>query len=254
MSAPLAYLFNIFLLVQILLDQPLLMGVNVLWESQLEYHVCHNDWLEVSKLLEVIPPYALSLGSLSISLDDIHPASSIEHGQELPGYNNYTSFLEELDTVCMNVPSIRLFRFSANRACSVWLRRLMEQQLAKKIIFLVDYWRGTSDIVPLLAQSGFMIDLHDNSFLDEANDSSSDSLLVISDASFNPDTVQSLHKVLIHFCAQYNLLNLLDIYLDHHKLAIDHNSLSFLLDAAVSKAVYHLFLPQFLLYGFRGYM
>ncbi|KAL8047280.1 hypothetical protein ABFX02_08G230100 [Erythranthe guttata] len=213
---------------RVLLGQPLLMGVNVLWESQLEYHVCHNDWLEVSKLLEVIPSYALSRGNLSIS--DAHAASSIEYGQEFPGYNNYSNFLEEF-AISMDVPSIRIFRFSANRACSAWLRMLMEQQLAKEFIFLMDYWQGTADIVPLLAQSGFMIDMHDKSFLDGANDSSSDSLLVTGDASINPDTVQALHKVVIHFCAQYNLLNLLDIYLDIHKLAVDHNSLSFLLDA-----------------------
>ncbi|KAL0282298.1 UNVERIFIED_CONTAM: hypothetical protein Sangu_2486000 [Sesamum angustifolium] len=217
---------------RILLDQPLLMGVNVLWESQLEYHVCHNDWLEVSKLLEVIPSYALSYGSLSIRLDDVHPASSIEYGEGIPGYNDYTNFLEELDAVCINVPSIRVFRFSANRTCSMWLRMLMEQQLAKKLIFLADYWPGTADIVPLLSQSGFMINMHDDSFLDEASDSSSDPILVIGDASISPETVQALHKVVIHFCSQYNLLNLLEIYLDLHKLAIDHGSLSFFLDAA----------------------
>ncbi|XP_057774546.1 uncharacterized protein LOC130993606 isoform X2 [Salvia miltiorrhiza] len=217
---------------RILLDQPLLMGVNVSWESQVEYHACHNDWLEVSKLVEVVPPYALSPGSLSISLDGIHPASVIEYGQEPPEFNKYPSFLEELDSVCMTVPNIRLFRFPTNRSSSVWLKRLMEQQLANKFIFLVDYWSSASDIVPLLAQSGFMIGIRDNSFLDGANDSSSDSLLVIGDASIDPDAIQSLHKVVIHFCAQYNLLYLLDIYLDTHKLAIDHDSLTFLLDAA----------------------
>lgn len=214
------------------------MGVNVLWESQLEYYVCHNNCLEVSELLEAIPLYALSSGSLSIGLDDIRPASSIEYDHELLGYKNYTSFLEELDTVCMNVPNIRVFRFSANSACSMWLRRLMEQQLAKKYIFLADYWHSTADIVPLLAQSGFMIDLHDNSLLEGANDSSSDSLLVIGDASIDSDISRSLHKVVVHFCAQNNLLYLLDVYLDLHKLAIDHDSLSFLLEAAVSIAVY----------------
>ncbi|KAG8383430.1 hypothetical protein BUALT_Bualt04G0012400 [Buddleja alternifolia] len=231
---------------RVLLDQPLLMGVNVLWESQLEYHVCHNDWLEVSKLLEVIPSYALSHGNLSISLDDVHSSPSIEYDQELPGYNNYSNFLEELATACVNVPSVRVFRFPVNRTCSVWLRKLMEQQLAKKFIFLTNYCHGTEDVVPLLAQSGFMVDMHDNSSLDGAMDSSSDSLLVIGDASVNPDTIQALHKVVIHFCAQYNLLNLLDIYLDHHKLAIDHNTLSFLLDAAVGTFVLHLLKAQLL--------
>lgn len=216
------------------------MGVNVLWESQLEYHVCHHDWLEVSKLLEVIPSYALSRGSLSISLDDVHSTSSVKYGQELPGYNNYENFLDELETVCMNVPGIKVFRFSATRAVSAWLRMLMEQQLAKEFIFLIDYWHGTASIVPLLALSGFMTDMHDSSFLDEANDISP---LVISDASTNPDTVEALHKVVIHFCAQYDLLNLLDIYLDIHKLAMDNNSLSFLLDAVVS--TYYRFISQF---------
>ncbi|PIN26879.1 hypothetical protein CDL12_00372 [Handroanthus impetiginosus] len=217
---------------RVLLDQPLLMGVNVLWESQLEYHVCHNEWLEVSKLLEVIPSYALSHGSLSISLDDVHPASSTECGQKLQGFNNYRNLLEEVDTVCMNVPSIRVFRFPASRACSVWLRMLMEQQLAKEFIFLEDYWHGTTDIVPLLAQSGFITNTHGNSYHDGADDSSSNSLLVMGDTSIYPDTVQALHKAVINFCAKYSLLNLLDIYLDLHKLAIDHNSLSSLLDAA----------------------
>ncbi|KAL3818833.1 hypothetical protein ACJIZ3_004738 [Penstemon smallii] len=213
---------------RILLDQPLLMGVNVLWESQLEYHVCHNDWLEVSKLLEVIPSYALSSGSLSINLDDVHSASAIEYGQELHGYNNYTNFLDELDTVCMNIPSIRVFRFAANRTCSVWLRMLMEQQLAKKFVFLTEHWHGTADIVPLLAQSGFIVNVHECSFLDGAIDASSDSLLDIGDISINPNAVQALHKVVIRFCSQYNLPNLLDIYLDLHRLAIDQNSLALL--------------------------
>ncbi|XP_051127140.1 uncharacterized protein LOC127248696 isoform X2 [Andrographis paniculata] len=220
---------------RVLLDQPLLMGVHVLWESQLEYYVCHNEWLEVSKLLDVFPSYALSNGSLSVRLDDVNQASSIEQGQKptgMTGYNNYTSFLEEPDAVTISVPSVRIFRFPANRACSDWLRMLMEQQLAKKFIFLADYWDGTENIVPLLARSGFMVDPHENLFLDGTTGGTSDSVLVIGDASVNPEAIQALHKVVVHFCSQYNLLNLLDIYLDFHALAMDQNSLSFILDAA----------------------
>lgn len=40
---------------QIVLDQPLVMGVHVPWDSQLEYYMCHNDWDEVLKLLDLIP-------------------------------------------------------------------------------------------------------------------------------------------------------------------------------------------------------
>lgn len=208
------------------------MGVHVLWESQLEYHVCHNDWVEASKMLEVIPSYALSSGSLIISLDDVQSASM--YGQEIHGFNNYGNFLEEVDTVCMDVPSIRVFRFAANRTCSSWLRMLMEQQLAKKFIFLTEYWHGTADIVPLLAHSGFLTDLHHSSLLDGAIGDSSDITLDIRDMPVDPDAVQALHKVVIRFCSQYNLLNLLDLYLDLHKLAFDESSLSLLQDAVVS--------------------
>lgn len=213
------------------------MGVNVLWESQLEYYVCHNNWAEVSKLLEVIPSYALSSGSLSISMDGLHSASSIEYGGELSEYN-YPNFLEELDAVCMNVPRIRVFRFPTNNVSSSWLRMLMEQQLAKKFIFLKDFWHCTAEVVYLLARSGFILGMPDNSFLDGSVDSSSDSILVIGDVSVNPDAVQALHKVFIHFCGQYNLLNLLDVYLDHHKLGADQNYVSVLQDAAVSDLIF----------------
>lgn len=216
---------------RVLLDQPLLMGVNILWESQLEYHACHNDWSEVCKLLEVIPSYALCSGRLSIRLDGIHSASDIECGGSVPGYRNFTDVVEELDIVCMAVPSIQVFRFSESTMCSESLRMLLEVQLAKNYIFLNDYWHGTEDIVSLLARSGFIFKMHDKSLLEAPIDCSSDDLLVIGDVSVNPETVLALHKVVVHFCAQYNLLNFLDIYLDHHNLAVDNESLSLFLDA-----------------------
>ncbi|KAH0681304.1 hypothetical protein KY284_022389 [Solanum tuberosum] len=216
----------------IVLDQPSLMGVNVLWESQLDYHIRHSDWLDVSSLLEAIPSYALTSESLSVSLDGVRSSSVDEYLQKPHDCGSYIYSLEEVDAVCMNVPSVQIFRFSAHSMCSMWLLMLMERELAKKFIFLKDYWGSTADIVALLAQSGFIRDVHKSLLTDEPADSWSESVLAISNARTHPDSIQAFHKVIIHYCSQHNLLNFLDLYLDHHKLALDHESVSWMQDAA----------------------
>ncbi|KAH0685080.1 hypothetical protein KY289_022832 [Solanum tuberosum] len=216
----------------IVLDQPSLMGVNVLWESQLDYHIRHSDWLDVSSLLEAIPSYALTSESLSVSLDGVRSSSVDEYLQKPHDCGSYIYSLEEVDAVCMNVPSVQIFRFSAHSMCSMWLLMLMERELAKKFIFLKDYWGSTADIVALLAQSGFIRDVHKSLLTDEPADSWSESVLAISNARTHPDSIQAFHKVIVHYCSQHNLLNFLDLYLDHHKLALDHESVSWMQDAA----------------------
>ncbi|KAM3200587.1 putative protein isoform X4 [Capsicum annuum] len=215
----------------IVLDQPFLMGVNVLWESQLDYHIRHSDWSDVSRLLEVIPSYALTSGSLSVCLDGIRSSSVDEYLQKPHDCSSYIYSLEEVDAVCVNVPSVQIFRFSAHSMCSMWLLMLMERELAKRFIFLKDYWGSTTDIVALLSQSGFIYDVH-KSMPTESAESWSESVLAISDARTHPDSIQAFHKVIVHYCSQHNLLNFLDIYLDHHKLALDHESVSWMQDAA----------------------
>lgn len=217
---------------RIVLDQHFLMSVQVLWESQLEYYICRNDWVEVSKLLDVIPSSLLSYGSLQISLDSLQSASTVGCNREFPDYGNYICSIEELDTVCIDIPAIKIFRHSANNICSIWLRMFMEQELAKKFIFLKDYWEGTVEIIPLLARSNFITSRTKIPMQDEYIESSSDLNISNIDGALHADTVQALHKLVIHHCAQYNLPNLLDIYLDHHKLALDNESLSSLQEAA----------------------
>ncbi|XP_059642353.1 uncharacterized protein LOC132284280 isoform X2 [Cornus florida] len=217
---------------RIVLDQPFLMGVHVLWESQLEYQLCHNDWVEVSKLLDMTPSSSLSGGNLQICLDGLLSATSVGCKGEVPDYGNYIGSLEELDNVCMDVPDVRIFRFSSNNMCSIWLRRLVEQQLAKKCIFLKEYWECTAEIVPLLARSGFITSKNETSSMDESIDSSSDPNFSNIGGVFHPVAFQALHKLVVRHCVQCNLPNLLDLYLDHHKLALDNESLSMLQDAA----------------------
>lgn len=219
---------------QILLDQSFLMGVHVLWESQLEYHICHNDWEEVSKLLDLVPTSILLSRNLQVSIDSLQPASTAGYNRESNDYGNYLCSLEELDLVGMDIPDVKIFRLSANIMCSIWLRLLMEEKLAKKFIFMKEYWEGTSEIIPLLARSGFIVSRYKTPVEDDNIRSSLDLKFSDGGQTSHVDTVQALHKLLVHHCAQYNLPNLLDLYLDHHQLVLDNVSLCSLQEAAVS--------------------
>lgn len=214
-----------------MLDQPFFTEGDVLWESQLEYYICHNDWEEVYKLLDTIPSSSLSDGILQISLDG--SASSIS-SREFPDYRNYMSPVEDLDAVCMEVPDVRIFMFSANNMCSLWLRTLVEQQLAAKFVFMKEFWEGTAEIVPLLARSGFIPGMRKISSLTESAESSSDMNFSNTCGASQLGTIRALNKLIMHHGVQYNLPNLLDLYLDHHKLALNKDSLSGLLESAVS--------------------
>ncbi|KAK9272701.1 hypothetical protein L1049_003078 [Liquidambar formosana] len=114
----------------------------------------------------------------------------------------------------------------------MWLRTLMEQELAKKFIFLKEYWEGTAEIVSLLGRSGFIANRNKILFPDEAIESSSDLNFSNTNGAFQTNTVQALHKLLVRHCAQYNLPNLLDLYLDHNKFVLDDDSVCSLQEAA----------------------
>lgn len=219
---------------QIVLDQPLLMGVHVPWESQMEYYISHNDWDEVSKLLDLVPASVLSDGILQIALDGLQPALTVECNSEFSDCGNYICSIEELDVVCMDVPDVKIFRLSSDVMCSTWLRMLMEQELAKKFIFLKEYWEGTAEIVNLLARAGFITQEYNVPLEEDLIKGSSGLNFLESDERFHVNTIHALHKLVVQHCAQYNLPNLLDLYLDHHKLVLDNDSLCSLEDSAVS--------------------
>eukprot|EP00257_Ricinus_communis_P021930 XP_015581513.1 uncharacterized protein LOC8264038 isoform X1 [Ricinus communis] len=217
---------------RIVLDQPFLMGVHVLWESQLEYYLCHDDWQEVFKLMDFVPASAVSRGSLQVSLDSTKHVPAVGSSSQFPAYGSYICSIEEVDAVCMDVPGIKIFRFSADAMCSMWLRMLMEQELAKKFIFLKDYWEGTAEIVALLARSGFITRRPSRVHLEDYSVESSSDLNVSDGAQYQFDTTQALHKLFLHHCVQYRLPNLLELYLDHHNPVLDNDSLYLLQEAA----------------------
>ncbi|XP_057972244.1 uncharacterized protein LOC131160497 isoform X2 [Malania oleifera] len=217
---------------RMVLDQRFLMGVHVLWESQLEYHICRNDWEEVSKLLDVIPMSLLSDGCLQISLDSLQSSSNSGCNRGSPDYSSCMFPLEELDAVSMDVRGIKIFRLSSTNMCSMWLRLLMEQELAKKFIFMKEFWDGTAEILTVLAHSGFITSGYKISYEDEYIETSSDLSSSSIRGATHPDTAHALHRLVLHHCVLYNLPILMDLYLDHHNLVEDNNSLSSLQEAA----------------------
>ncbi|CDY42625.1 BnaC01g00370D [Brassica napus] len=213
----------------IVLDQPLVMGVHVPWDSQLEYYMCHNDWDEVLKLLDLIPEDLLYDGSLQIALDG--PKQSSGQNYSVSSHSEYIGSIEEVDAVLMDVPYIKIFRSPADIRCSLWLTTLMEQELAKKLIFLKEYWENALDVVYLLARAGVILRNCEVSFKEESCRPSLDLSLSRKERGADVDTLNAVHKLFIHYCTQYNLPNLLDLYLDHHELVLDTDSLSSLQEA-----------------------
>ncbi|KAF5794542.1 putative spatacsin [Helianthus annuus] len=217
---------------RIVLDRLSVMDLNVSWESQFEYHISHSKWEEASRLIDIIPSYSSSHGNLRISLDGI-PSTSAGIKSEFGDYGNYIYSIQDLDAVYTDVPDIKILRFPSINTSSIWLKSLVESQLAKKFIFLKEFWEGTEELVCLLARSGFVTNSSDISLPTEKSTNESTELYlinvddVISDASF-----QGLHKLFLHHCIQLNLPYLLDLYLDHHKLAIGLDLVSTLLEAA----------------------
>lgn len=218
---------------QIVLDQTLHVEVHVAWESHLEYHMAHNNWEVVRKLLDVIPTFLLSEGSLEINLSSSQTSANMKTRSKVPDHAMYICAAEEIEPVCMVVPDVKILRSSAVNTCSSWLKMLVEQELAKKYIFLKEYWESTTEIVPLLARAGLIADRCRIVSMAGSSMNSLD-LAVLDTGGTHKDAGEALHKLVVHHCTQHNLPNLLDLYLDHCNLVLDDDSVAPLLDAAVS--------------------
>lgn len=216
---------------RIVLDRISLVDFDVSWESQFEYHIAHSNWEEASRLIDMIPSYSSQHGNLRISLDGL-PSSSTENKTDFNDYGNYIYSIQDLDAVCMDVLDIKILRFPSINTSSMWLKSLVESQLAKKFIFLKEFWEGTEEIVCLLARSNFVTNSSDVASVDQSTEDSTDLYFANIDKGISDGCFQGLHKLFLHHCVQHNLPHLLDLYLDHHKLGTDRELLSALLEAA----------------------
>ena len=105
----------------IILDQQFFMGVNISWEAQFEYYIAHNDWEEVSKLLDTIPPNVLQEGMLHIQLGfnvpTVTPSFIKENGD---GYFFHHHSDQEVDAIEIVLSKIKLLRVSVGHGCAMW--------------------------------------------------------------------------------------------------------------------------------------
>lgn len=211
---------------RIILDQPFFMGVHISWEAQFEYYIAHNDWEEVSKLLDTVPPTVLQESMLHIELDfkvpTVTPSFRKENGD---GYFCSHHSDQEVDAIVL--PKIKLLRVSVGHGCALWMRKLIEEKLAKSFIFLQAFWHGAQEIMSLLARAGLIFNISRKFPTIEVHKKFPDlELSDIESGEPHKDTVQAVHGLVLRYCVHYNLPNLLDIYLDHHSLAADNTSMS----------------------------
>lgn len=212
---------------RILLDQPYHMHAHIPWESQFDYFVGHNDERETCKLLDMIPNSVLLEGIIRVNVDNLQTPDYTVSDLTVPGYSMYICDSEELEPLCMEIPRVKVFRPLYNYESTLYVRMLMQQELAKKYIFMKEYWQSTAEIIPLLARAGLLIKVGPKK----------DCAMTFC-ASEIPDNAHlrgregALHKLIIRFCVQYNLPYLLELYLDNCNLAPEKDLIPLLKDAA----------------------
>ncbi|KAL4575265.1 hypothetical protein LXL04_022107 [Taraxacum kok-saghyz] len=217
---------------RIVLDRISVVDFDVSWESQFEYHISHSNSEEASRLIDLIPSFSSQHGNLQISLDGL-PSATTESKTDLTDYGNYIYSIQDLDAVCMDVTDVKILRFPSINTSSMWLKSLVESQLARKFIFLKEFWDGTEEIVRVLARSNFVTNCDDVSSVDQSTEGSRDLYFANGGGDMSGGgCLQGFHKLFLHHCVQHNLPHLLDLYLDHHKLGTDRELLSSLLEAA----------------------
>lgn len=184
--------------------------------------------------MDLMPSSAVCDGRLQITSHDLQPSTTDGYSKQVSHHVDDLFSPDEMDDPCIIVPGVKIFRFSADTMCSMWVKMHIEPELAKRFIFLREYWEDTSNMVPLLARSSFITRKYHT-----PSESGSHRI----HSNVNPsnaretcvsDSIQNLHKVIAHYCAQYSLPDFLDLYLDHHMLGLDSESLDPLLEAVVS--------------------
>uniref|UniRef100_A0A0E0JEY2 Spatacsin C-terminal domain-containing protein n=1 Tax=Oryza punctata TaxID=4537 RepID=A0A0E0JEY2_ORYPU len=205
---------------RIILDQPCHAHAyaHFSWESQFEYFVAHNDMLEVCKLLDIIPDSALLEGILRVNVENSQATYNTLSDVATHDYKMYLFDSEEIGSVCMEIPHVKVFRSLCNHESTSWMRMIVLQELAKKHIFMKEYWQSTTEIIPILARAGMLVN---------TSELCSD---VLHDA-YHQDCEGALHKLVLRFCVQYNTPNLLDLYLDYCNMALEKDSIPSLKEA-----------------------
>lgn len=211
------------------LDQSHLHDAEVMWDSQFEYHISHNDVMEVRKLLKEVPHNLRSDGTLHIGVDSLRPSPLSGRDKDFPVFNKYAYSVEEPDATHITVPFVNVIHFPLNSISSSWLGTLVEIELAQNLFFLREYWEGTSEIMFVLARSGLIVARTTMKIVAEGS--------VQSDGEYRADTMRALDKLVVYHSMQYCLPNLLDLYFDYSKWILDEDSCRLFKESTVSTII-----------------
>ncbi|BBN07122.1 spatacsin [Marchantia polymorpha subsp. ruderalis] len=219
---------------RILLEQPLLTGQLISWEARLEFNIAHHNWEEVATLLDTVPSYVLREGELHVQLDCDDSVSSAEN-LPFPGIPTYTGHAgqdwSDLDVEAVEavVPKVHVLALDLTPICSTWMWQMIEERLVKNHIFLRAYWKGTLEIMSLFARAGLLYHRYGGRV---SNSRSKDGSLhgtvsgPTKGSRLHKDAVRAIHELAVQHCVRHNLPHMLELYLDHHSLALDKGSAS----------------------------
>ncbi|XP_024371913.1 uncharacterized protein [Physcomitrium patens] len=230
---------------RVVLDQSLDTGEHKSWGAQLEYHVVHNDWPQVSALLDDIPYSVLDDDELRIHLDadeDVEYLHDEVKHPDLDSADEQSPRAPHFEEIMRCVPKVHILSINMRSMCSAWLWHMMEVKLIRSHIFLRTHWQGTLELVSLLASAELVYQRSSGKPSSTSCKQSSPVLGVPRKETFHKDTLRALHELVVRHCVKYSLINLLERYLNYHSLALDKGSV-----AAMQSAVGNCNWAQWLL-------
>lgn len=206
--------------VQVILDQSSTAQESISWGSQLEYHLAHHNWSDVSALLDTLPRSILYGGALQVYIEnDIALNSMSKRSGQTPKKTSCIPTSQEI-----SIRKVNLLEIDTWPLCSKWMFRLMEQRLAKDLIFLRSYWEGTTEFVSLLGSAGILF----KSSSDKVNSEKTKELILTTRVvegptsfQFHKEAIQGVHEVVVRHCVKMSLAILLERYLDYHVLGLN---------------------------------
>lgn len=212
---------------QVILDRLHAVNDHIGWVSLLEYYVAHNNWPNISTLLDDIPNTVLSSGVLHVLCDDnissLHTRSNLSSGRA----SQQEIIIRKVNYLKMN--SLPL--------CSGMMLRMMEEKLAKNLIFLRLYWDGIT-LLSLLARTGVLF----MPSLDKGRNAKCKELILATSMvgkkftpfKFHAEAMQGVHELVVRHCLKVLLPHLLERYLTFHSLGLNKTSAALLESYMVS--------------------
>ena len=205
-----------------MLDQHLTTEVDLPWESKFQYYVAHHDWDQIKKLLDMIPSEILVDGDLRINISCAHLDSSSDVGK---GCQKAVHSSDYSGHDFMIIQNVKILKLPVADTFSSLIKILLEQELAKRLIFLKEYWDSVAEIMPILARACLVYNHTMKTTSDKIISVSSDSEISETDVYVDRDTLEAFHRLVVLYCAQHNMPHLLDLYLDQPDLAQGGGSL-----------------------------